>query len=44
MVKATLAALKTMTSPRAVAAKRGKKVADIVGRREDVKEAVAKEA
>ncbi len=45
MVKATLAALKTMTSPRAVATKRGKKVADIVGRREDAaKEAVAKEA
>src|SRR6266446_3275732 len=45
MVKATLVALKSMTSPRAVAAKRGKKVADIVGRREDAaKEAVAKEA
>jgi small subunit ribosomal protein S5 len=45
MVKATLAALKSMTSPRAVATKRGKKVADIVGRREDAaKEAVAKEA
>ena len=45
MVKATLAALKTMTSPRAVAAKRGKKVADIIGRREDAaKEAAPKEA
>ena len=33
MVKATFAALQTMTSPRAVAAKRGKKVGDIVGRR-----------
>jgi len=44
MVKATLAALKTMTSPRAVAAKRGKKVADIIGRREDTaKEVAAKE-
>src|ERR1700741_4595710 len=35
MVKATLVALKSMTSPRAVAAKRGKKIADIVGRREE---------
>ena len=35
MVKATFAALQTMTSPRAVAAKRGKKVGDIVGRREE---------
>ncbi len=37
MVKATFAALQLMTSPRAVAAKRGKKVAEIVGRREDGK-------
>ena len=43
MVKATFAALQSMTSPRAVAAKRGKKVGDIVGRRGE--EAVpAKEA
>ncbi len=35
MVKATFAALQIMTSPRIVAAKRGKKVADIIGRRED---------
>ena len=35
MVKATFAALQTMTSPRAVAAKRGKKVGDIIGRREE---------
>jgi len=35
MVKATFAALKGMSSPRVVAAKRGKKVAEIVGRRED---------
>ncbi len=41
MVKATFAALQTMTSPRIVAAKRGKKVGDIIGRRED---AAAKEA
>ena len=34
MVKATFAALTTMMSPRAVAAKRGKKVGDIVGRRD----------
>jgi small subunit ribosomal protein S5 len=45
MVKATFAALKIMTSPRVVAAKRGKKVADIIGRREDAaKDAAAKEA
>ena len=42
MVKATFAALQTMTSPRAVATKRGKKVGDIVGRREEAG-AVAKE-
>ncbi|MSO97672.1 MAG: 30S ribosomal protein S5 [Rhodospirillaceae bacterium] len=36
MVKATFAALQLMTSPRVVAAKRGKKVAEIVGRREEV--------
>ncbi len=34
MVKATLAALDNLASPRAIAAKRGKKVGDIVGRRE----------
>ena len=34
MVKATFNALTNMVSPRAVAAKRGKKVGDIVGRRE----------
>jgi small subunit ribosomal protein S5 len=34
MIKATFAALTSMMSPRAVAAKRGKKVGDIVGRRE----------
>jgi small subunit ribosomal protein S5 len=34
MVKATFDALNHMMSPRAVAAKRGKKVGDIVGRRE----------
>ncbi|MGH6942908.1 MAG: 30S ribosomal protein S5 [Geminicoccaceae bacterium] len=34
MVKATFAALNLMVSPRAVAAKRGKKVGDIVGRRD----------
>jgi small subunit ribosomal protein S5 len=33
MVKATFAALQTMTSPRLVANKRGKKVADIIGQR-----------
>jgi small subunit ribosomal protein S5 len=44
MVKATFAALQTMTSPRAVAAKRGKKVGDIVGRREEAGTPAAKEA
>jgi small subunit ribosomal protein S5 len=34
MVKATFDALNSMMSPRAVAAKRGKKVGDIVGRRD----------
>lgn len=34
MVKATFAALALVNSPRSVAAKRGKKVSDIVGRRE----------
>ena len=33
MVKATIDALQNLASPRAVAAKRGKKVSDIVGRR-----------
>jgi small subunit ribosomal protein S5 len=45
MVKATFAALQSMSSPRSVATKRGKKIADIVGRREEAgKEAAAKEA
>ena len=34
MIKATFEALKTIHSPRMVAAKRGKKVGDIVGRRD----------
>ena len=38
MVKATFDALGKLMSPRAVAAKRGKKVGDIVGRRETPKE------
>ena len=45
MVKATFTALKSMESPRSIAAKRGKKVGDIVGRREEpVREDTAKEA
>jgi small subunit ribosomal protein S5 len=44
MVKATFAALKSMSSPRAVASKRGKKIADIVGRREEPAKEPAKEA
>ncbi len=35
MVRATFEALKAQSSPRQVANKRGKKVADIMGRRED---------
>jgi small subunit ribosomal protein S5 len=34
MIKATFDAFTRMSSPRNVAAKRGKKIADIVGRRE----------
>jgi small subunit ribosomal protein S5 len=34
MIKATFVALAAMSSPRAIAGKRGKKVADILGRRE----------
>ena len=35
MVKATFVALQNMVSPRAVAARRGMKVADVIGRRRD---------
>jgi small subunit ribosomal protein S5 len=42
MVKATFAALQRSTSPRAVAARRGKKVADLLGPRRD--QAAAAEA
>jgi small subunit ribosomal protein S5 len=42
MVKAAFAALGGIMSPRAVAAKRGKKVSDLVGRREGGAEAVAR--
>lgn len=38
MVKATFAALTNLVSPRAVAARRGKKVGDIVGRRNEGEE------
>ena len=38
MVRATFEALSVLTSPRQVAARRGKKVSDILGRREEVKE------
>ena len=40
MVKATFAALERCGSPRSVAARRGKKVSDILGRRDAVQEAV----
>ena len=44
MIRATFAALKNTASPRSVAAKRGKKVGDIVARRDgNVSEAAAKE-
>ncbi len=43
MVRATFAALTSVSSPRSVAAKRGKKVGDIVGRRDGVS-ATAKDA
>jgi small subunit ribosomal protein S5 len=39
MVKATFAALQRCTSPRAVASRRGKKVADILGQKKDAVEA-----
>jgi len=35
MIKATFAALARINSPRAVAARRGKKVGDILGRRDN---------
>jgi len=41
MVKATFAALQQVCSPRTIAAKRGKKVSDLVGRREGVEGARA---
>src|ERR1700754_1634892 len=41
MVRATFEALKAQSSPRQVAAKRGKKVSDVIGRRADGASAVA---
>lgn len=41
MVKATMEALRLVNSPRSVAAKRGKKVGEIIGRRESVVEVAA---
>ena len=41
MVKATMEALRLVNSPRSVAAKRGKKVGEIIGRREPVAEVAA---
>ena len=41
MVKATFAALESLASPRSVAAKRGKKVGEIIGRRDGVAAVVA---
>jgi len=39
MIKATLAALAKLNSPRMVASRRGKKIGDLIGRREDGAEA-----
>jgi small subunit ribosomal protein S5 len=44
MVKATMEALRLVNSPRSVAAKRGKKVGEIIGRREPAAEVAAAEA
>ena len=44
MIKATFAALESINSPRMVAAKRGKKVGDIVSRRENNSKLSAEEA
>jgi small subunit ribosomal protein S5 len=44
MVRATFEALKRQSSPRQIAAKRGKKVSDIVGRRSDAASSDAVEA
>jgi small subunit ribosomal protein S5 len=44
MIKATFDALKGINSPRMVAAKRGKKVGDIVSRREGMAKDVKEEA
>ncbi|MBL8839149.1 MAG: 30S ribosomal protein S5 [Alphaproteobacteria bacterium] len=44
MIRATFAAFRNMSSPRSIAAKRGKKVGDIIGRREgDAAAAAARE-
>ena len=43
MIKATFAALKTVNSPRMIAAKRGKKVGDVVAARDGVNAAAVKE-
>jgi small subunit ribosomal protein S5 len=42
MIKATFRALTTMVSPRLIASKRGKKVSEILGRRDDAKEETAR--
>ena len=43
MIKATFAALKTVNSPRMIAAKRGKKVGDVVAARDGANAAAGKE-
>jgi len=43
MIKATFAALGNVSSPRAVAAKRGRKVGEIIGRRDGVQAAATRE-
>ena len=44
MIKATFAALQSINSPRMIAAKRGKKVGDIVSRRENTSNTKVEEA
>jgi small subunit ribosomal protein S5 len=44
MIKATFVALQKVSSPRMVAARRGKKVSDLIGRRETAQPAVQAEA
>jgi small subunit ribosomal protein S5 len=44
MIRATFAALGEQVSPKSVAQRRGKKIADLIGRRGDVRGAAAVDA